>query len=188
MTTKFVLHGGFDTEKSVQENDLFFLEILKNTNNNLKILLVYFAKDIDSFPKIIDRNIIQFTKNKGNKFLFFQIAEENLFLDQITQSDIIYFNGGRSKKILEILKKFPDLKLVFKGKVIAGDSAGANILSKYFYSPSSDNVFEGLGILPIKLIPHYREDYKGKLDSVGEDLELLLLPEYKFKVFEVNLL
>lgn len=53
-----------------------------------------------------------------------------------------------------------------------------------FYSPSADKVDEGLGFLPLKIIPHYSENYKGKLDNVGQGLESLLLPEYEFKVFE----
>lgn len=40
--TKFVLHGGFSGGKlPIQEGDEFFQEILKETPENLKILLVY---------------------------------------------------------------------------------------------------------------------------------------------------
>ncbi len=41
---------------------------------------------------------------------------------------------------------------------------------------------EGLGILPIKIIPHYKEEYKGMLDNVGQDLKEVLLPEYAHTV------
>jgi hypothetical protein len=45
---KFVLHGGFSREKSpVQEDDQFFQEILKDTTEKVKILLVYFAERED---------------------------------------------------------------------------------------------------------------------------------------------
>ena len=58
-----------------------------------------------------------------------------------------------------------------------------NVFGKFFYSPSADKMGEGLGFLPLKIIPHYSEKYKGKLDSVGQGLELLLLSEYQYKVF-----
>jgi len=69
------------------------------------------------------------------------------------------------------------------GKIVAGESAGANVWGRYFYSPSADSIGEGLGYLPVKIIPHYIEQYEGKLDGVGKDLVKLYLPEYEYKVF-----
>ena len=73
------------------------------------------------------------------------------------------------------------------GKIVAGESAGANVFGEFFYSPSADKIDEGLGFLPLKIIPHYSENYRGKLDNVGKKLESLLLPEYEYKVFEIIL-
>jgi cation transport ATPase len=64
---------------------------------------------------------------------------------------------------IRALKKFPNLKELLNGKIIAGESAGVNVFGKFFYSPSVDKVGEGLGILPLKIIPHYSEQYKEKL-------------------------
>ena len=69
------------------------------------------------------------------------------------------------------------------GKIVAGDPAGGNVLCEFFYSPKTDEIFEGLGMMPIKMIPHYKEEYGDKFGVVGLDLEAVLLPEYTFKVF-----
>lgn len=42
----------------------------------------------------------------------------------------------------------------------------------------------GFLIWTIKICPHYKQEYKGKLDGVGIGLEELCLPEYQFKAFE----
>ena len=182
--TTFILHGGF-TPKMAQEDDAFFGKILKSAPRNPKILLVYFAKEEDRIPKNRAEDIAQFEKNKEDKIISFETANEKNFPDQVAQADIIYFHGGKSLKILETLSKYHNLKSMFQGKVVAGDSAGANILSVCFYSQSSDRISEGLGILPIKLIPHYSETQKNKLRELKEhhlELETVVLSEYQMKV------
>ncbi len=111
-------------------------------------------------------------------------ADPDKFEDQVKHADAIYFHGGTTSKLLEALKRFPNLASLLAGKTIAGESAGANVMGRYSYSKSADGVLEGLGLLPIKVIPHYSNDYAVKLDGVGEDLELVALKEYEFKVYE----
>lgn len=183
MKTKFILHGGFTTGQK-QENDKFTKEILKDTPKETTILLVYFAKELDGIPKNKEEDINQFNKNKGDKELLFIIANEESFEDQIKESDIIYLHGGRSLKILGIIKKYTNLSELFEGKIVAGDSAGANVLAKAFYSLTSDTISEGIGLLSIKLIPHYEEKNKNKLDDIYPELETLRLSEFQFIVYE----
>lgn len=183
MKTKFILHGGFTKGKTDEDNSKFYSEILKDAPQKAKVLLVCFAKDDDRIPDATTRVTAEFNKNKGQKEISFEIATKEAFLQQIKLADVIYFHGGRTLKLLEALKEFPDFRNLFDGKIVAGESAGANVWGKYFYSPNADSIGEGLGFLPLKIIPHYTEEYKGKLDGVGEDLEELDLPEYEFRVF-----
>ena len=71
---------------------------------------------------------------------------------------------------------------MFAGKIIAGDSAGANVLASVFYSQSA-GVLEGFEIIPIKIICHYVAENKDKLNGVKSDLETLFLGEYQIRVF-----
>ena len=185
MKTKFILHGGFTKGKTEKNNREFYTEILKDAPEGAKILLVCFAKDDEHVPIATERVKVEFNKNKWQKEITFEVASDGLFIEQIKVADVIYFHGGTTLKLLEALKKFPNLKDSLSGKIVAGESAGANVFGKFFYSPSANKVDEGLGFLPLKIIPHYSEEYKGKLDNVGQDLESLLLPEYEYKVFEI---
>lgn len=187
MKTKFILHGGFAKGKTDEDNSKFYFEILKDAPEKAKILLVCFAKDNDRISDATTRVMAEFNKNKWQKEITFEIATKEKFLEQIRSTDVIYFHGGRTLKLLEALNEFPDFKNLFEGKIVAGESAGANVWARYFYSPNADSVGEGLGFLPIKIIPHYIEQYEGKLDNVGKELDLLLLPEYEFKVLEIIL-
>ena len=183
MKTKFILHGGFTPGKTNEDNSKFYAEILKDAPEGAKVLLVCFAKDEERISPATTKVVTEFNKNKWQKEITFDIASEQSFLEQVKSADVVYFHGGKTLKLLEVLKKFPDLKDLLNGKIVAGESAGANVCGKFFYSPNSDSVGEGLGFLPIKIIPHYSEKYNGKLDSVGQNLELLLLSEYEYKVF-----
>ena len=181
MKTKFILHGGF-IPGGKQENDDFFQEILKDAPEKAKILLVYFAKESDRVAKNKEEDIGQFNKNKGNKFLSFEVATEELFPEQVKKADVIYLHGGHSGKLLEALKNFSNLKQLFAGKIIAGDSAGANVLVSAFYSQKI-GASEGLGLIPIKIICHYLAENKEKLNKIKPNLETLFLLEYQVRVF-----
>jgi len=182
MKTKYILHGGYPAHINY-DNDLFFKEILKTAPKNTKILLVYFAKELDRIPVNKDEDMTQFEKNKGNKSLFFEVAKEKIFLNQIEKSDVVYIHGGNTLKIITIFKNFPSFKKLTKGKIVAGESAGANLLSTFAYNPTSDFIIEGLGMVPVAIIPHFEKKYKNKLDTVPTSLERLFLPEYKYRVF-----
>lgn len=183
MKTKFILHGGFKPGQTEEDNNRFYSEILKDAPEGAKILLVCFAKDTERVPVATAKVTAEFNKNKWQKEINFEVANEESFLEQVKSADVIYLHGGRTLKLLDTLKRFPNLKELFSGKTVAGESAGANVLGKFCYSPSADEVIEGLGILSIKIIPHYSEEYRGKLDGVGQGLEALLLPEYEYRVF-----
>lgn len=168
-------------------NGEFYRQILNHAPEGAKILLVCFAKDDSRVPIATERVMDEFNKNKWQKEIALTVASEERFIEQATFSDVIYFHGGSTLRLLDALKKIPSLMDLLRGKIIAGESAGANVFAKFYYSRSVDDVNEGLGFLPLKIICHYSEIYSDKLDTVGTDLELLLLPEYQFRTFEISL-
>jgi len=182
--TKYILHGG-SAQKINSQNDDFFKEILKNTPNSIKILLVHFASDsaMDDTNHKADSN--QFIRVCGSKKLIFKEASEFKFVNQAKWAEVIYFGGGETSKLLAVLKKFSNLKKLFEGKIIAGESAGANSLSAYCYSQSSRGILKGLALLPTKTICHYEDKYKESFGKNYKNLETLFLPIYQFKVFKI---
>lgn len=184
MKTKFVLYGGFNKEKGFIPDE-FFLEILKDTQSDVKILLVYFAEREELLQLRIGQSKEQFNKNKGSKNIDIRIASEDTFVEDCIWADVISICGGRTVKLMEVLKKYKNLGQLFSGKVIAGDSAGANALGQLFYSKSSKEIGEGLKILPFKILVHYVDGTPNPLENIEPELETLLLHEYETKVFYI---
>lgn len=183
MSTKFILHGGFNKERGVvQEDDEFFSEILKDLQGDVKILLVYFAEREEMVQSRIEQDKEQFNKNKGPQNLIFKVAVEETFLQDCEWADVIYLHGGKTVKLMEVLKRFQDLDKVFSNKKIAGDSAGVNALGQLFYSKNSKEIGEGLRILPFKVVVHYVDGAPNPLADIRPELETLFLREYETKV------
>jgi len=100
----------------------------------------------------------------------------------------IYIRGGNVFKLLEVLKSYPKFLEVVEEKVIVGSSAGAYVLSKYFYSQEGRGIFDGLGILPIAITCHYKgnQEVLELLKEKAEDLEIVLLNDFEHKVIIVQ--
>lgn len=183
MGTKFIVHGGISQIQLEEGNAGFYMELLKDIPESARVLLVPFAKEMDRIPAGVKRVSAELEKHKWQNAISIEVANDTDFMEQLAKADAVFFLGGASLKLLEALRIYPDLRTALEGKTVAGESAGANVLSTFFYSPKVDKVSEGLGILPIKLIPHYKSEYKGKLDKVGANIENLELAEYAYKVF-----
>ncbi|MGB4965920.1 MAG: Type 1 glutamine amidotransferase-like domain-containing protein [Microgenomates group bacterium] len=182
MKTTYILHGGF-TPYTVQINDLFFAEISMRSPENPTILMVYFATD--NGDKYFAEDSEQFIKNShGQKLTLIKATEED-FENQVINADVVYLRGGRSGKLLEALKRFPNFSQLVKGKVIAGDSAGAKVLCKAFHTSSHECV-SGLGLLPNTLICHYKDSDKETLKDLESEQDAIYLREYEYKVISLE--
>jgi peptidase E len=185
MKTTIIMHGGFEPGNQEKDSSRFYTEILKHAPDNARVLVVPFAKEPERIPAATEKIIRQLNSNKWQDKITIEVAEKQSFAEQITRSDVIYLQGGATLKLLAALQEFPKFKEWCQGKTLAGESAGANVMGQYFYSKKSDSIGKGLGILPVKTIPHYKEESTEKLDKVGKEFELLLLPEYTYRVFEI---
>ncbi len=185
MKTTHILHGG-SAQHINSENDVFFREILKKTSSKPRILLVHFASPPERLELNKEKDTHQFLRNKGDKELIFTEAEEGKFIEQINQSDVIYLGGGTTGQFLTKLRAYPDLADSFKGKIVAGESAGANVQATYCYSKSVSGIIKGLGLLPVFMYPHYEKGREKEIDltQIPDPLEKLFLANYQFRVFE----
>ncbi len=180
--TKYILHGGFDKNISYIKDE-FFQQALKDTRDNVKIFLVFFAEFQEYLELRIKQCKDQFENNKGSKNLEFKMATEENFLEGCAWADVIFLSGGRTAKLIEKLKNFQNLGQTFDGKIVAGDSAGANVLGHSFYSRKTKEINEGLGIIPFKIIVHYTDDIGNPLEEIETNFETLFLKEYETKIF-----
>ncbi len=185
--TKYILHGGY-TSVPVESNRNFFREIVKGLKENAQILIVYFARKEIDYQESFRKDKANLLKHASDKQLKLTIALKDKLIAQIRDSDVIWIRGGDTFKLLKTLRQYPDFQEVIKGKVVVGSSAGACVMTKYFFSSDVNAVFEGLGILPIALKCHYKGEEEGlkRLRERAKGLEMVLLKEYEYRVFEVD--
>lgn len=185
MKTKYILHGG-ESSKRTQENETFFRTILDLTNKDqINILCVYFARPEHRWQESFYEDRIAFENVSGSKSLYINLAEKDTFEEQIKNSDVIFINGGFKGFLREALLGIESLENILNNKIVVGISAGANMLAKYYYSQGGDEIREGIGLLPIKVICHYSEDKFGQLELLKkykEDLPIYKIPEESFVV------
>ena len=124
----------------------------------------------------------------------YQIAHPESFIDQLKWMNAMYIRGGETKKLIELLSQSPGWEKELEGKTVAGGSAGAIALGKYSYDLDNLGLEEGLGLVTVKVLVHYRSNYNApnidwdkaevELKNYKEDLPLLKLAEGEFRVIE----
>jgi hypothetical protein len=186
--TKYILHGGATSNKTI-DNKKFFFEITNGLPDKVNVLCAYFSRPRKEWPKLFKQDKLNFSSASPQKAFNFMLADDKIYalIEQIKKADAIYFRGGNTELLKETLGKIKNLKELWNGKVIAGSSAGAYVLSKYYYSESKDIYGKGLGILPIKAFCHYTEEKSDKLKTFrerGENLQVYTIPEEKFYIIE----
>ncbi|SRR5258706_11725116 len=189
--TKYILYGGHPKNK--ENTKEFFQEMARDiVKKDITIIYVPYGKtDKENVEEYYDRNKTSCIHALPKKHISFVLAKENPqeFLDQMHEADIIYLGGGNDEIFKAFLSQIPlnILKKHFEGKVIAGSSAGANVLAMYYYTNDRQRVEEGLGILPIKTICHYTEEKESRLEELEnykEHLTSFALPENYFVVIQ----
>lgn len=190
--TKFILHGGFTREDN-ELNRSFLREITKDLPESSKILLVMFAVDDDKvndkfkfFSELLD-------KNANGKHFEYVLATKQDFSKQVSQANAVYLQGGDTAKFRDTLDEYPGFEKDIQGKVVAGSSAGAYVLSKVYFSVTQGGIMEGIGILPVKTVCHYqskiqenRDKGPEELEALDDGLELVVLKDFEWKTFEVE--
>lgn len=190
--TKFILVGGYP-HKAKDGGKEFCEELVRGFKEPVKILDCLFARPQDNWIKAFDQDKEFFYRNLPHTQVELQLANPVKFIEQVTRADATYIRGGTEELLLAaFLKNTSNLFEVLRDKTLAGSSAGADVMGKYYYGLGDLTVKEGLGLLPIKVLVHYKSDYnapnidwdkaKSDLTSHGEDLPVLTLAEGQFEV------
>jgi len=191
MSPKYILLGGYPSRAS-DGGKAFLEEFINGFEESVKILDCVFARPQGEWEEKVteDREFFK-THLTGKKFKI-ELAQPEKFIDQVKWANAIYFCGGRTSQLKKILAESPGWERELEGKTIAGTSAGANMIAKYYYGLDGLRIGKGLGLLPIKVLVHYRSDYNApnidwnktyaELKNHKEDLPLLTLAEGQFEV------
>ena len=198
--TKYILNSG-GLRKNPENATKFISEIVEGLGKNPRILFCFFAEKRENWEEKYKEYSKGFTGWLGNEIKpNFELAFPDKFIDQVKKANAIYIHGGDDYLLQCWLKQF-NLIEIFKNKVVATNSASSDALSKHFWTCDWRKCMDGLGILPIKFIPHYKSDWgdsdpRGLIDwdaaykelaEYGEkDMPIYALREAEYKVFEIE--
>jgi peptidase E len=157
--TKYILVGGYP-HKAADGGKAFAEELVHGINQPVKLLDCLFARSQDNWPKAFEQDKEFFSKHLPNVRFEIELANPSSFIEQVKWADAVYIRGGTNELLLvAFLKQGSDLWSALEGKTLAGSSAGANAISKYYYGLDDLTFEEGIGLLPIKTIVHWQSDY-----------------------------
>ncbi|MFZ2310854.1 MAG: Type 1 glutamine amidotransferase-like domain-containing protein [Patescibacteria group bacterium] len=166
--TKYVLNSA-GLRKYPDKATLFFNEVLKDLGDKPKILICFFAQPREDWERKFD----EYKKN----FLIaidkqitpeIELAFPDKFIEQLKNNDAIIIYGGDDYLIKYWLKQY-DVPNIWQDKTVAAISAGFDVLTESFWTCDWRQCLDGLNILPIKFISHYKSlfgdgDSRGNID------------------------
>lgn len=196
--TKFLLNSGGIKNNSAAKRR-FHIAMIEGVEVAPKILLCNFAQGreyweakFQGYCDSILQDVIEVAKPE------FRLAMPEEFVEQCKWADIIYFHGGDDHLITYWMKQF-NLAEIFNNKTVATNSASSNMLSTHYWTCDWRMNMDGLAILPIKFISHFKSDFsKGDprgpidwdqarldLEAFGDpDLAIYALREGEFVVID----
>jgi peptidase E len=195
--TKYILNSG-GLKNNPDKADKFHQEIIKDLGDSPRLLFCFFAQPREyweeKFTDYSQRFLASMDKDINPQI---ELAFTESFISQLKASDAVIIYGGDDNLLLYYLKQYK-LPTIWEGKVVAGSSAGSDALVKHFWASDWRRNMDGLGILPIKFIPHYQSNHndyglREKIDwqeayqdlkNYEEDLPIYALKEGEYIVIE----
>ena len=187
--TKFVLHGGYPV-KLHDRGRAFFAELIRDFSEP-KVIECLFARPERDWEEAFAKDKDFVAQHFAGQKVDFRLAQAGTFPEQLQWADVMYFRGGNTALLLERMNDVGNWRGMLGGKTIAGSSAGAHMLAKYYYGLHSLKVEEGLGLVAAKVIAHYKSDFNAphidwgtaceELKNYKEDLPILTLAEGQFE-------
>ncbi len=190
--TKYILVGGYP-RKAPDGGKAFAEQFIRGFDEPVRLLECMFARPKENWEKSYAEDKEFWGKHLPDKQIEFQLADPGKFVEQVKWANAIYIRGGVSEAVLlELAAQGAGWEKELEGKTLAGSSAGAHAISKYYYGLDDLKIGEGLGLLPVKVIVHWKSDYNApnidwdkareELQACKENLELFTLAEGEFKV------
>lgn len=189
--TKYILVGGYP-HKAADGGRGFAKELVGGFKEPVKILICYFARPRVQWEVNYIADKLWFKTLIGEKKIEYQLARPDSFKEQIKWMDAMYIRGGDADTLIEHLASCSGWEKELDAKTVAGSSAGAMALAKYWYSPEKLKIGDGFGLAPVKVNVHYRSNFNAPnvnwdeadkvLKSYGEDLKIFNLREGEFVV------
>jgi peptidase E len=189
--TKFILLGGYPA-KAADGGKEFAEALVEGCGASPKLLICLFARAPETWEKTFQQERESFTKYLPSHSLDIRLADPKTFAEQVSWADAIYMRGGVTDTLISILSQNPEWQQHLDGKTLAGSSAGADAIATHHYNLDTRKIGSGLGLLSVKMIPHWKSNYCGpefdweaayaKLKNYGDALPVVTLAEGQFEI------
>jgi cyanophycinase len=189
MNGYLLLEGGAEFGGQMSLPDLKALELAGGLNAPVRIIPTAAAPDHNDGRA--GQNGVRWFRTLGAtnveslKLIDKPSANSPLLAKAVRDAKLIYLLGGFTHYLGQTLKDSAcwqaALDAFQNGAVIAGSSAGAMVMCRYYFNPGRDDVFEGLNLIPNALVlPHHNTFGKGwaaRLSALMPDVTLLGIDE-----------
>ena len=156
--TRYILNSG-GLKGHPEKAKLYTTEIFKGLGQKPNILLCFFAQMREDWENQYQEYLINFKNILPDDINpTFDLAFPEKFTEQVKASDAIIFSGGDDHLVQYWLKQF-DLINLWQNKTIATNSASSDAIAKSFWACDWRQNKDGLGLVPIKFIAHYKSSY-----------------------------
>jgi len=156
--TKYIVNSG-SIKHYPDKNKIFLKEFLKDLPDNPKVLFCFFAQKREDWERKYEEKIegVRQAMPNNNKIQF-DLALPDTFERQVVQCDAIIIYGGDDHLLLYWLKQY-NIPKIWEGKTVSVSSAASDAMSTHFWTCDWRMAKDGLAILPIKMIPHFKSEY-----------------------------
>lgn len=155
MATKYILQSG-GIKNYPAKKKKFHQEVFAETKKP-KVLICFFAQPRENWEEKYPISC-QSIEDDTNANAEYRLAMPATFVEDCTWADIIYMLGGDDHLSRYWFDQF-DLPKIWKGKIVAGNSATSYVLAKHFWTNDWRQCMDGMGILPIKFTGHFKSNY-----------------------------
>lgn len=198
--TKYILNSG-GLKNNIPSAKQYVAEMVSGSGTEPSILFCFFAEKREVWEEKFPAYKAGFKEWLPEGISpRFELAFPETFEAQVKGSDILYIHGGDDHLLKHWLEQF-DIPHIWKGKVVATNSASTHALSSSYWTCDWRMCKKGFGILPIKTIGHFGSEYevndpRGPVswesalvelrEFDNKDLPVHALKEGEFVVFDVD--
>ena len=171
------LHGGGEFQRGSEIGDRRL--IVTAGGADARVIVVPTAAGID-YPEAAARNGIEWFNKLGARAdaamaVDAQSANDPNVVAQIESATLIYLPGGDPVFLVDALRGSKAWAAIIKahanGVVLGGASAGAMALGTRMWNPHTGGLIDGLGLVPIVTLPHFRAGSNDRATAIRAQLD-----------------
>lgn len=164
MSGWIALHGGGEFQRGSEIGDRRL--IVAAGGADARVIVVPTAAGID-YPEMAARNGIRWFKQLGAQAdaamaVDAKSANDPQVVTRIESATMVYLPGGDPVFLVNALRGSKAWDAIIqaheRGVVLGGASAGAMAFGTQMWNPRGGNLVDGLGLIPIVTLPHFRPE------------------------------